>query len=103
MSARPATALLAPALLTAGLLAASAAAVVAVASGPAVVVGTAHASPARASSGAVFAPAGGGAVGPGAELLTEIGPDLASCTANFVFSDSDRVFLGLRRALPRRG
>jgi hypothetical protein len=84
----------APALLAATLLVAGAAAAFAVASGPAVVVGTAHASPARASSGAVFAPAGGGAVGPGAELLTEIGPDLASCTANFVFTEGDRVFLG---------
>ena len=93
MPARTATA------LAATLLAAGAAAAFAVASGPATVVGTAHPAPARTSSGAAFAPAGSGAVGPGAELLTEIGPDLASCTANFVFSASDpsgadRVFLG---------
>ncbi len=50
--------------------------------------------PVRASADPVVATSGHGGVGPGAELLTEIGPDLASCTANFVFTDGTTVYLG---------
>ena len=93
-SRRPGASPVAPVLVVAALGAVGSVAVFALLSGPPTVAGTAHAAPARASSAAVFAPAGGGAVGPGAELLTEIGPDLASCTANFVFTEGARVFLG---------
>ena len=50
--------------------------------------------PVRASADAVAVTSGHGGVGPGAELLTEIGPELASCTANFVFTDGTTVYLG---------
>ncbi|MCX6466300.1 MAG: trypsin-like peptidase domain-containing protein [Pseudonocardiales bacterium] len=84
---------LAPALLATGLLAGGVAVTIALAGGPVAIAGTAHAVAGSAPGGVSFASRATG-IGPGAELLTEIGPDLASCTANFVFTDGDRVFLG---------
>lgn len=36
----------------------------------------------------------GGGIAPGVELLTELSDGVASCTANFVFTDGDAVYLG---------